>query len=83
MDGQQDQCNITDASPHLTTGLLHLDLYSDLESRFGPMQPRKPAQDTLSHTFLCHGVSCLFSSVTNEKEAKTHCVHCVYKYVGL
>ena len=44
------QCNITDASPHLTTGLLvlHLDLYSDFESRFGPMQPRKPAQDTLS-----------------------------------
>ena len=57
MDGQQNQCNITDASPHLTTRLLHLDLYSDLESRFGPMQPRKPAQDTLSHTWrmeLCH-----------------------------
>ena len=35
MDGQQNQCNITDASPHLTTRLLHLDLYSDLESRFG------------------------------------------------
>ena len=35
MDGQQNQCNITDASPHLTTGLLHLDLYSDLESRLG------------------------------------------------
>ena len=46
-------CNITDASPHLTTRLLHLDLYSDLES----MQARKPAQDTLSHTGrmeLCH-----------------------------
>ena len=57
MDGQQNQCNTTDASPHLTTRLLHLDLYSDLESRFGPMQPRKPAQDTLSHTGrmqLCH-----------------------------
>ena len=57
MDGQQNQCNITDASPHLTTGLLQLDLYSDLESRFGPMQPRKPAQDTLSHAGrmeLCH-----------------------------
>ena len=43
--------------PHLTTGLLLLDLYSDLESRFWPMQPRKPAQDTLSHTGrmeLCH-----------------------------
>ena len=51
MNGQQNQCNITDASPHLTTRLLHLDLYSDLESRFGPMQPRKPAQDTLSHTW--------------------------------
>ena len=37
--------------------LLHLDQYSDLESWFGPMQPRKPAQDTLSHTErmeLCH-----------------------------
>ena len=47
MDGQQN----------LNTGLLHLDLYSDLETRFGPMQPRKPAQDTLSHTGrmeLCH-----------------------------
>ena len=57
MDGQQNQCNTTDASCHLTTGLLHLDQYSDLESRFGPMQPRKPAQDTLSHTErmeLCH-----------------------------
>ena len=57
MDGQQNQCNITDASPHLTTRLLHSDLYSDLESRFGPMQARKPAQDTLSHTGrmeLCH-----------------------------
>ena len=32
MDGQQNQCNITDASPHLTTGLLHLDLYSDLKT---------------------------------------------------
>ena len=41
MDGQQNQCNITDASPHLTTRLLHLDLYSDLESRFRPMQARK------------------------------------------
>ena len=57
MGGQQNQCHITDASPHLITGLLHLDLYSDLESRFRPMQPRKPAQDTLSHTGrmeLCH-----------------------------
>ena len=26
MDGQQNQCNITDASLHLTTGLLHEDL---------------------------------------------------------
>ena len=32
MDGQQNQCNITDASLHLTTGLLHLDLYSDLKT---------------------------------------------------
>ena len=43
--------------PILQLDLLHLDLYSDLESRFGPMQPRKPAQDTLSHTGrmeLCH-----------------------------
>ena len=32
MDGQQNQYNITDASPHLTTGLLHLDLYSDLKT---------------------------------------------------
>ena len=52
MYGQQNQCNITDASPYLTTGLLHLDQYSDLESRFGPMQPRKPAQDTLSLLLL-------------------------------
>ena len=47
---EKKQCNITDASPHLTTGLLLLDLYSDLESR-------KPAQDTLSHNGrmeLCH-----------------------------
>ena len=52
MYGQQNQCNITDASPYLTTGLLDLDQYSDLESRFGPMQPRKPAQDTLSLLLL-------------------------------
>ena len=29
---EKKQCNITDASPHLTTGLLLLDLYSDLGS---------------------------------------------------
>ena len=48
MDGQQNQCNITDASPPSYYWTITFR-YSDLESRFGPMQPRKPAQDTLSH----------------------------------